>query len=984
MSFIGDAASAAGKKAAQKGAQKGAQETAKRGAEQVAQKSAGQATRRLGDATPGTSAGKLGGAKPRTPDASRTSPLGDGSIKGALKEPKVARERSPMDRIEDAKRSEKPLAGSKSDTTTRDASGREVADKPGAPKTLGERAKSAKKLSDERRREEDSTVKGKAKGIAKDVGGETVKGAAGGAAVGGGVPGAVVGGVKGVAKGIVKNKTTRRGLIFLVLSPFLVMALLAVFIFGAFQSMMISSVSASVGGTDSTKLALSSGISQADIDKVYGNSASSQYPWTLTAAWQDVLKDAPDENSRAFPAGKFAAALEKEDPQGFYRDLVVSAVQNPVSKGGGLVIPTIPTPAPDQEDPIKEKQDKTKEVWTKAILAAGTPDGATEGQTDKVSVPKTGQNVLIIGDDATASSRSALDSRLPGSLNDSSTGRSMSDAVSVVNKLKSTGDLRPYIVVALGTTKAVTADDLQAVLDAVGAERQVVFVTGYIGTRTAMEGADDTTSKPSPSPSTSPSASASAPSTPAPIPQLDSSWVAGSNQTIKDFASKHGNVRVADWADAAAKNTDKIAPNGISPKDGDGTYLYASLISDAVSSLPTAQIDPGINQKQAEQIFDRAVTLALGVQMSSCTAPTTTDPNNVGTALGDRQKQYAITTMSVAKGMFPGDDAAARQAAAVALMTMSVETGFKNYANSNVPFSLSIPNDAVGSDHDSVGLMQQRVSGSWGASGDSTWSTDPNGVVTRLMTPDFAIGKFIQVLSKQDGWTTGDRGKLAQAVQVSAFPDRYAEKESEANNLISQFWANASPQAPNPALGWNGQDATTDPSKSKTGAPCGAPLASGAMGKGVLPFPEGAVTYISSVFGPRDCSDGISTCFHGGVDFAGSGGTNGNYCVADIPIYSIADGVVTKAPDPNYGSNNALAIKYSDQLTWYYLHMPSDSFKVKVGDTVKAGQQIGLMGSFGQSTGCHIHVESHIDGKKVDPMPVMSDGFGLKLPPRRD
>ena len=90
--------------------------------------------------------------------------------------------------------------------------------------------------------------------------------------------------------------------------------------------------------------------------------------------------------------------------------------------------------------------------------------------------------------------------------------------------------------------------------------------------------------------------------------------------------------------------------------------------------------------------------------------------------------------------------------------------------------------------------------------------------------------------------------------------------------------------------------------------------------------------------------------------------------------------IVTQAPDPGYGDNNAIAIKYSEQLEWRYLHMGTSSFKVKVGDTVTAGQQIGSMGSYGQSTGCHLHIETQVNGERVDPKPIIERGFGVILP----
>jgi len=44
---------------------------------------------------------------------------------------------------------------------------------------------------------------------------------------------------------------------------------------------------------------------------------------------------------------------------------------------------------------------------------------------------------------------------------------------------------------------------------------------------------------------------------------------------------------------------------------------------------------------------------------------------------------------------------------------------------------------------------------------------------------------------------------------------------------------------------------------------------------------------------------------------------------------------------------------------------------VKAGQHVEAGQQIGKVGSNGQSTGCHNHFQVELDGTPVDPIPFM-------------
>jgi hypothetical protein len=105
------------------------------------------------------------------------------------------------------------------------------------------------------------------------------------------------------------------------------------------------------------------------------------------------------------------------------------------------------------------------------------------------------------------------------------------------------------------------------------------------------------------------------------------------------------------------------------------------------------------------------------------------------------------------------------------------ESGFRNYANAKVPSSLAIANDAVGRDHDSVGVLQQRVKHDGSSKG---W-----GNVSQAMDPEHAMGEF---LKRAEGSKKAGQGahKVAQSVQRSAFPqgDNYAKKEAVAHDLV--------------------------------------------------------------------------------------------------------------------------------------------------------------------------------------------------------
>jgi len=116
----------------------------------------------------------------------------------------------------------------------------------------------------------------------------------------------------------------------------------------------------------------------------------------------------------------------------------------------------------------------------------------------------------------------------------------------------------------------------------------------------------------------------------------------------------------------------------------------------------------------------------------------------------------------------------------IALATTLVETNLTMYANSNVPASLNYPHDKVGSDHDSTGLFQQRQA--WGPLSETM---DPT-MSARLF--------FLGGHGGQRGLTDFDYnsdartpGGWAQAVQVSAFPDRYDQRFNEAVEIYNRL-----------------------------------------------------------------------------------------------------------------------------------------------------------------------------------------------------
>ncbi|MBI3889603.1 M23 family metallopeptidase [Candidatus Saccharibacteria bacterium] len=138
-------------------------------------------------------------------------------------------------------------------------------------------------------------------------------------------------------------------------------------------------------------------------------------------------------------------------------------------------------------------------------------------------------------------------------------------------------------------------------------------------------------------------------------------------------------------------------------------------------------------------------------------------------------------------------------------------------------------------------------------------------------------------------------------------------------------------------------------------------------------------------------TDGYKTtrADHLGVDIAQPGNALGN------PIYAAHDGeVVASGPAEGFGSWIIIFNKEKNVST-VYGHMRSEDLMVKVGDTVKAGQQISRIGNEGFSSGPHLHFEiwtgNRLECKvdcSVDPAPILekakNDSSSNTMDPRRN
>jgi murein DD-endopeptidase MepM/ murein hydrolase activator NlpD len=309
---------------------------------------------------------------------------------------------------------------------------------------------------------------------------------------------------------------------------------------------------------------------------------------------------------------------------------------------------------------------------------------------------------------------------------------------------------------------------------------------------------------------------------------------------------------------------------------------------------------------------------------------TTTTRNGETIILNRTQLTHAATIITVG-GQTAG---VGRPGVIIALMAALTESSLRMLANTGTyPESGDYPNDGNGSDHDSLGLFQMRPVSGWGTVADLMDSTyQARAFYGGPTGPNYPSPRGLLDIP---GWQQMDPGEAAQAVEVSAYPDRYQNYQPVAETILTALTRPA-------PFGNGASEAPVVPETTRV----------------VFPLPEG--TWVrTSPFGWRNDPISGERRFHSGSDFAAPDGT---------PIYAVADGVVVRANYTDSGGG-VIVIEHTvggQRVASMYIHMWSYGIHVAAGDTVTAGQHIGDVGSSGHSTGPHLHLQIHPGGAGTD------------------
>lgn len=276
------------------------------------------------------------------------------------------------------------------------------------------------------------------------------------------------------------------------------------------------------------------------------------------------------------------------------------------------------------------------------------------------------------------------------------------------------------------------------------------------------------------------------------------------------------------------------------------------------------------------------------------------------------------------------------RAQAIAVMAAIGESGLRNLEYGDDRFGVRNPDGSLTS---SIGMFQEQK-----------WY----GTVEERLDPVQSSGRFYDRLLAVPGWDALEPTIAAHKAQRNADPYHYARYWDQAVTLVGTL-SGAAPE---------------DLTALAASAPCASgDISFAAVSAGGWANP--AVGRKASGFGPRNTGIAGASTYHLGQDVAASCGT---------PVFAAAAGRVVIAGSTGWGTGNTIRIDHGLGLDSTYGHLLTGTLRVRVGDVVKAGQQIASMGGdrridpggAGTSSGCHLHYEVRMHGQARDPESFMA------------
>lgn len=329
------------------------------------------------------------------------------------------------------------------------------------------------------------------------------------------------------------------------------------------------------------------------------------------------------------------------------------------------------------------------------------------------------------------------------------------------------------------------------------------------------------------------------------------------------------------------------------------------------------------------------------VQAGATTGPATPPPAAPGAGAGEIPNKIGIYSgvqlenagYVIKAGQSLGADA---WTITVGVMTTMGESG------------LRVLNRGDAQGPDSRGLWQQRGNGQWGTLADR-------------MDPTISSVNGFKALMAVSGYHDLAPTVAAHRAQGNSDENYYAPFWPDAVAVVAALTKDPSLLESLPTSGGNvtaaaaGADCpVVDPASAGGGSAGGQAIS----GKWANPLKPAKYT-LTSNFG--DYRPNLPTAkLHKGQDLAAPGGT---------PIFAVCDGVVVQAGPVSGGGGNQTTIDCGGGITIKLMHQ--SAITTTTGATLTAGEEIGKVGTTGNSTGDHLHEQVEVNGVPIDPVPFM-------------
>jgi hypothetical protein len=206
-------------------------------------------------------------------------------------------------------------------------------------------------------------------------------------------------------------------------------------------------------------------------------------------------------------------------------------------------------------DPGKSALEFELEAAAQALREAAEHPPAPEPTDDPSAIPG-GDQILAIGDSVLLAASPTVQATLPGIAIDAIVSRQMKDAPAVLQAYVDSDQLRPILVLALGTNGWIEADTLEVVRSIVGPETLIVVVNI----------------------------------------QAPRDWEPSVNEILARFAQQNRTVDLANWHDAIQPRLDVLSSDDIHPGGPIGGEIYSDALVDSLQRL--AELPPLLRNNQ--------------------------------------------------------------------------------------------------------------------------------------------------------------------------------------------------------------------------------------------------------------------------------------------------------------------------------------------------------------------------------------------------